>query len=278
MTKFISDLAKNIKKLRQDRNLTQDELSDMAGVAYSTIAKLEQGAIKSPSLTTTLAIAKAFAVDVEDLLKERPNNALVKQSTKIRFIYFDKNGVLVRFYHRAFTLLSHETHINVDKVENIFWHYNTAGNRGEITMKQFDEYVGRELKFEGFKWKNFYMKTAKPLETMKSFIEEIATKIDVGIMTNTFPGFVDYMIKKNMLPQVEYKAIVDSSAVGYVKPEPKIYEVAEKMAGYRGGDILFVDDSRANLMPATKMGWNVLWFDADRPDESIQRIREAVNL
>jgi len=86
------------------------------------------------------------------------------------------------------------------------------------------------------------------------------------------------MFKKKLLPNVEFKSIVDSSQIGYVKPEPKIYEIAEKMAGYKGGDILFVDDSRTNLMPATKLGWNVMWFDDFRPEESIERIKEAIKL
>jgi len=273
-----TDLAKNLKRIRNDRRITQDELASRAGVASSTVAKLEQGAIKSPSLATAAAIARVLEIEVRDLLKERAKNSGVKQSTKIRFIYFDKNGVLVRFYHRAFTMLARETNKNVDKVENIFWHYNTAGNRGEISMEEFDKYVGEELGIKDFKWLNYYMETVEPMKKMQAFIKEISGKIDVGLLTNTFPGFCEYMFKKKLLPNVEFKSIVDSSQIGYVKPEPKIYEIAEKMAGYKGGDILFVDDSRTNLMPATKLGWNVMWFDDFRPEESIERIKEAIKL
>ena len=58
-------LAKNLKYLREKAHLTQDELSDKAGVAYSTIAKLEQGAIKNPTLTTVWSITQVLGVDLQ---------------------------------------------------------------------------------------------------------------------------------------------------------------------------------------------------------------------
>jgi FMN phosphatase YigB (HAD superfamily) len=41
---------------------------------------------------------------------------------------------------------------------------------------------------------------------------------------------------------------------------------------------LLVDDSRANLMAAERMGWHVLWFDDYEPQESVPRIKEALEI
>jgi len=84
------------------------------------------------------------------------------------------------------------------------------------------------------------------------------------------------MLTKGMLPNVNYKTIIDSSEVMAIKPEVKIYEIAAGLAGVSPQEILLVDDSRPNLMAAEKMGWKVLWFDDYRVEDSVQRIQTAL--
>ena len=43
-------------------------------------------------------------------------------------------------------------------------------------------------------------------------------------------------------------------------------------------EILLVDDSRVNIMAAEKHSWHVLWFDEYRPDESVKRVQNALEL
>ncbi|MBP7821111.1 HAD-IA family hydrolase, partial [Candidatus Saccharibacteria bacterium] len=83
-------------------------------------------------------------------------------------------------------------------------------------------------------------------------------------------------IKQSKLPNLDYSTIVDSSVVGAIKPEQNIYTIAQEMSGYKPDEILFIDDSRQNLMAAEKLGWHVLWFDDYRPSESEHRIKEAL--
>ena len=84
------------------------------------------------------------------------------------------------------------------------------------------------------------------------------------------------MIKRGLLPDIPYDAIVDSSQVKAIKPEVEIYEVGARMAGVEPQQILFVDDGRMNIMAAEKLGWHVLWFDDYRPEESQARVRQAL--
>jgi len=62
-------VAKNIKKLRKDKGLSQDKLSRLADVAHATIIKIESGGIKSPTIDTVQKIAKALGVGVDNLIK-----------------------------------------------------------------------------------------------------------------------------------------------------------------------------------------------------------------
>ena len=69
MSKTISTIAKNIRKYRKKRELSQDKLSRLADVAHATIIKIESGGIQSPTIDTVQKIAKALGVGLEDLIK-----------------------------------------------------------------------------------------------------------------------------------------------------------------------------------------------------------------
>ena len=68
MSKTISTIAKNIKKYRKEKGLSQDKLSRLADVSHATIIKIESGGIQSPTINTVQKIAKALGVDVNDLI------------------------------------------------------------------------------------------------------------------------------------------------------------------------------------------------------------------
>ena len=68
MTKTIPIVAKNIKRYRKERDLSQDKLSRLADVSHATIIKIESGGIQSPTIDTVQKIAKALGVGVEDLI------------------------------------------------------------------------------------------------------------------------------------------------------------------------------------------------------------------
>ena len=69
MSKEISTIGKNIRKLRQQKGLSQDRLSKLADISYNTVIKLESGNITNPSIDTLQKLARALSVGVDDLLK-----------------------------------------------------------------------------------------------------------------------------------------------------------------------------------------------------------------
>jgi len=69
MSKTISNVAKNIKKYRQEKGLSQDKLSRLADVSHATIIKIESGGIQSSTINTVQKIAKVLDVGLDDLIK-----------------------------------------------------------------------------------------------------------------------------------------------------------------------------------------------------------------
>jgi len=65
----ISPIAKNIKKIRKKKGISQDKLSKLAEVAYNTIIKIESGAIQNPTIETVQKIAKALNISLDELTK-----------------------------------------------------------------------------------------------------------------------------------------------------------------------------------------------------------------
>lgn len=68
---MITDLINKTIQARKARGITQRELSQMSGVSYSTLTKLEAGIIKSPSFAAIYKITKALDMTFDELIENR---------------------------------------------------------------------------------------------------------------------------------------------------------------------------------------------------------------
>ncbi len=277
MTTEEKQLGQRLQKARQAAGMTQQTLCQKAGLSYSTLAKIERGAIKTPSIFTIQSVAGALGMSLDELMgamgaqKQRG-----RSRSGIRFVYFDINGCLVRFYHQAFTRISADCDLPSDVVETAFWHYNASICRGGMTMHEFNAALGKRLHIPTFEWFHYYLETTKATPGMRELVSWAVEHYGVGLLTNIMPGLIDVLRDIDLVPNIAYDAIIDSSAVHLLKPERAIYELAGAKAGVESQEILFIDDSRTNLMAAEKLGWHVMWFDEAHPEASIARIREAL--
>ena len=69
MSKQDYPLSKNLKKLREQKGLSQDRLAKRADVVNNTIIKIEQGENVNPTLETLKKVAKALEISVDELIK-----------------------------------------------------------------------------------------------------------------------------------------------------------------------------------------------------------------
>jgi transcriptional regulator with XRE-family HTH domain len=65
-----SNIARNIKKLRREKGISQDRLSKLADLSLNTIVNVEGGNNSNPTIETIEKIAKAFNVSIDELLKK----------------------------------------------------------------------------------------------------------------------------------------------------------------------------------------------------------------
>jgi FMN phosphatase YigB (HAD superfamily)/DNA-binding Xre family transcriptional regulator len=276
-------LGRRLQAARVQAGLTQQSLCQKANLSYSTLTKIERGAIKSPSIFTIQSIASALNVGLDELMggtSPAPARSANKLRSKsgVSFVYFDINGCLVRFFHGAFSRLSEQTGASPDVIEMIFWHYNDLVCRGEMDMPAFNRKLASELGIEDAEvdWMQYYLDAVEPIPVMHDLVRWAAARYHVGLLTNIMPGFVDALVQRGLVPNIPYDTIIDSSKVKAIKPEAEIYKIASERANCPASQILLVDDSRVNLMAAEKQGWHVLWFDDYRPDESAERVRSSL--
>ena len=64
--------AKNLKQLRNEKQLSQEALAEILDVSRQAVSKWETG-VSDPSTSNLFALAKLFGVSVEELLNEVAN-------------------------------------------------------------------------------------------------------------------------------------------------------------------------------------------------------------
>lgn len=271
-------LGRRLQEMRQNAGLTQQQLCQKAGLSYSTLAKIERGAIKSPSIFTIQSIAEALGTSLDALLGiTAAPTAPSKKTTRsgVKFVFFDVNGCLVRFAHRGFSRLSEESGVPIDVIETVFWEYDDAVCRGDKSLDELNTVLAETLHML-VDWKKYYLDAVEPVGGINELVRWSIENYHVGLLTNSMPGFVSAMRERGLIPDVTFDTVIDSSEVHAMKPDPRIYEVAQEHAGFPPSEILLIDDSRANLIAAKKHGWHTIWFDYYRPEESIASIRQAL--
>lgn len=272
------DLGQLLQSARKKAGLTQQELCQKAGLSYSTLAKIERGAIKAPSIFTIQSIAGALDTSLNALVGAPTLRDAPKKRSKngVRFVYFDINGCLVRFFHPAFTRLAEDTGRSAELIETAFWHFNDIVCRGDLSMSDFNQQFAEKLGLDSVDWENYYFEAIDLVTEMQDLLKWASQHYHVGLLSNIMPGFINRMIAEGALPQVSYAQIIDSSIEKTIKPEEKIFQIAQQRAGVEPSEILLIDDARPNLMAAEKLGWKVLWFDDYRPDVSSERVKKAL--
>lgn len=271
-------LGLRLQQARRKANLTQQQLCQKSGLSYSTLAKIERGAIKSPSIFTIQQIATVLGVGIDEIIGPTLQIPQSKKRSKsgISFVYFDINGCLVRYYHRAFDKITQDLNLPLDLVESAVWSHNNAVCRGDLSVEEFNSILAKSFGVQSFDWSEYYLSSIDPITETRELLAWTAEHYKVGLLSNIMPGLITEMTARDLIPVLDYDVIIDSSQVGHVKPEPEIFEIASKEADTPSSEILLIDDSRINLMNAAEHGWRTAWFDDSRPADSSTNVRKIL--
>ncbi len=62
-------IGKNVRRIRQEKGISQDRLSKLADLSLNTIVNIELGGNLNPTIETLTKIANALEVKVDDLIR-----------------------------------------------------------------------------------------------------------------------------------------------------------------------------------------------------------------
>lgn len=102
--------------------------------------------------------------------------------------------------------------------------------------------------------------------------------LPVGILTNDLRAFHN----ESWIAQIEIvgdvDVVVDGSIEGFLKPDPRLYEMLSVRLDVAYADMVFLDDQTTNIKGAQALGISSVWFDVSDPDASYAAVRKLLGL
>ena len=105
------NLSDNLKRIRKEHNLSQEELAEKLGVSRQSVSKWESGTA-FPEMDKVIQICKIFNVNMDDLM-----NQDIKAINNTREAKSNINKVIDDFFKNAVKLIN--MFINIDVIYDL---------------------------------------------------------------------------------------------------------------------------------------------------------------
>jgi len=123
---------------------------------------------------------------------------------------------------------------------------------------------------------DFWTDHFEPIPETHTLARELSEKYRLGILSNAEPGMLQHCRKKGLIPQLLWEPVIDSSEHKTIKPEARIYEIAEKLSGVPAEELFFIDDVAAHIDAVKKRGWQGMVFDWNYPKKSVEKLEKLL--
>ena len=105
-------------------------------------------------------------------------------------------------------------------------------------------------------------------ETKKAMIDMKNAGVRNCILSNALPVLKD---TGNVYGLVDRKNVFCSFSMGFLKPDPTIFQCVELMLDCEPNEILFIDDKEKNTAAAAKLGFNTITYRRETIAEDIKK-------
>ena len=91
-------IGSNIKRLREEQNITQQMLAEKLSISFQAVSKWETG-ITLPEVTLLPTIAETFGVTIDDLFQ--PNMRAYRNKAERLMLLYESNMDDMEIFHKA---------------------------------------------------------------------------------------------------------------------------------------------------------------------------------
>ena len=196
----------------------------------------------------------------------------------IKLIYFDFGGVLVNIGDVLKTVCK-DFKLNSEEFKKFYADFDHDLAFGKISNDYFWKRCVEKFclkNAESYDFPKSWVSDYKIIKPINELIYSLEGKIEIGILSNVNPGVWEAALKDNWVPNIKYKNTFLSYKLGMVKPNPKIYELAQSQSQVKPEEILFVDDRAENLITPKEMGWKTVLFDQKMAKECVKKIKQVI--
>ena len=200
----------------------------------------------------------------------------------ISFVYFDVGGVLIKDFTATgkWLELQRELGIKPEREREFIGFYDKfepevcLGRKVDSLLPIMEDKFGIRVP-EGYSFlKDGFVNRFEVNNSIWPVVEKIQAKCRVGMLTNMYPGMLEAIKVRGLLPKVNWAAVVDSTLDKVKKPDKQIFELAQRRAGVLAAEILFVENGAKHVKAAAGCGWQTLLYDSNDYEESSRKLAE----
>jgi epoxide hydrolase-like predicted phosphatase len=191
----------------------------------------------------------------------------------IKAIIFDFFGVLVgEGFDATYRYAGGNPAKDKDFIEELL----DKANRGRITVDEFRAKICKQLGISVEEYQAAIEESERPNTELLAYIKTLQPKYKTAILSNVNRGGLERRIKREILDQ-HFDELVVSGDIGFIKPEPEIYELTAKKLGVKLDECIFIDDRTGYVHAAKELGMQgILYKDFPQMKKELEELLAAV--
>jgi len=191
-------------------------------------------------------------------------------------VIFDMGGVLYD-WQKGWRETARKLGRNYKELIKIVLKLAPSAELGELSLSEFFQKVGEDAGL-GNKWKQ--MDRDIPfnfprIDETFELLEMLKGKYKLAVLTNNPPEIMDRWEKVGDYKKY-FDIIIDSSEVGFRKPEREIFILTCQELKLSPEECLFIEDSKEHIEAAQKLGFKVVHFTD--PKRGVKKIKSILGL
>ncbi len=148
-----------------------------------------------------------------------------------------------------------------DEAKRLKGLYCPRSDSGELSESAWYDALGALVKKESRVVEREFKGFIGVDERMIALVRALKPFYKIGLCSNTMRTFIRDIFQRHGLTDL-FDAVVISSECGIIKPDPRIFRLAAERLSVHPGEVVFVDDTLANVRAAENVGMRAIVFSS----------------